>query len=374
MEQRVVIIDVSGLFYKYAFGSGVRLSTTITLPNGVTQMVDTTLQALTIKQIHRWSNFGYNPTVVCFDDRGSTRCRKAYFAKGHTENGSSAAVEYKDGRGMQDNKFFDGVNMTFELLRDAGVNVMKAENYEADDLIMAAVTRAKEQYPNLPIDVITGDQDLVPLVDDQVSVFLASRKMTWAESKDLEKRGYVQLTPRNFQGYIEGLTAYNKLIVPYNALLLVKLLRGDSSDKIPAYPKFTPTKFNILVGQMIEAGYDMGSLFRYDKPVEQKLYRGTNEPVPESELATVDPERIYTVYKDPAKLTEMLNALSNYLDEDQLNHVRWVYNGINLNGAFQDLPDQFKRKPARIKGNITGYLAGNLQKSVSALNIQLPMG
>ena len=77
-DRRVLIIDISHLFYKYAYGGASRLSSTI-MVDGIPTVVDTTLPAYTIKQIHRWSKGGYYPTAICFDSLGSNRSRKAYF-------------------------------------------------------------------------------------------------------------------------------------------------------------------------------------------------------------------------------------------------------------------------------------------------------
>ena len=225
-SRRVTIIDVSHLFYRFAYGGATGLSSTI-MVDGVPKRVDTTLPAYTIKQIHRWSKFGVNPTVVCFDGAGCSRSRKAYFAKHNGVKEGGEPIGYKGPRESQDARFYEGVNLTMNLLLQGGVCCLKADGYEADDLIKAAVDKAKIDYPNLPIDVITGDADLVPLVDDQVSVFLYSKKMTWAESQDIEKNHYVQLRPENYQTYMESLTNYKNLLVPYNTVILSKCLRGD---------------------------------------------------------------------------------------------------------------------------------------------------
>lgn len=369
--RRVVIVDVSHLFFKFAYGGASGLSATINV-DGVPKRVDTTLPTYTIKQIHRWSNFGFNPTVVCFDGAGCSRSRKAYFAKYNGIREGAEPVGYKGTRESQDSRFYDGVNITHNLLMQGGVTCLKADGYEADDLIKAAVDKAKVQYPNLPIDVITGDQDLVPLVDDQVSVFLASRKITWAENKDIEKRNYVQLTPDNMQSYVEGLTEFKGLIMPYNTVLLKKLLRGKKADEIPAYPKFTPTKYNKLVTQLIEDGYDLSDLFRYDEPIATICYRGTEEPIPEDMIDSVPREQKMIKFSEPPCLTKLCNILSDYLDEDIINHIRFIYTGVNLNGAFVGLPDGFNRRPATITADINGYDAGKLQQAVSLVQIRLP--
>lgn len=372
-KRRCVIIDVSHLFYKYAFSGAARLSATINV-NGIPTVVDTTLPTYTIKQIHRWADFGTNPTVVCFDGAGCSKSRKAYFAKYNGIREGAEPVGYKGAREIQDSRFYQGINVTMNLLIGGGVCCMKADGYEADDLIKLAIDKCKEQYPNLPIDVITGDADLVPLVDEQVSVFLKSMKITYADEKAIEKNGYVQITPRNYQSYIESLSAYKKLSVPYNTLLLTKLLRGDKSDEIPPYPKFTPTKYNNLIASLIEDGYSLDDFCRYDAPLSEIRYRGTSEPIPEELIAETPKEQKEIKFLEPPCLTKMCNVLSEYLDDDIIRHIKFIYNGINLNGAFVGLPDGFNRRPAAFNGKIEGYQAGVLQEGLSVVRINLPIG
>lgn len=368
--RRVRIIDVTHMFYKYANGGMPHLSANVMM-NGQLVRVDTTLASGVIKAIHRWSRQGYNPTVVCFDSKGCSRSRKAYFTQ-HSEQEEQKS-EYKGKRDIQDSRFYEGINLTMNLLLSGGVTVLKADGYEADDLVKAAVDKAKSTYPDLPIDVITGDADLIPLVDDQVSVYIASRKLTWAESSDIEIRHYFQLRPYNYQEYCEGLTAFKSLTVPYNTVLLTKLLRGDKSDNIEGYPKFTPTKYKKLIQKMQEDNVDIANTFLYDAPVKKYVYRGTEEVIPDSLLDATPTEKKAIKYFEPMALTKITEVLSKYLDEDIVKHARFVYNGINLNGAFTDVPERFKRRPIVVK-EVKGYVSGELARAVSVVDINIPIG
>lgn len=370
-KRRVVIVDVSHLFYKFKFGGASPLSSTI-MVDGQPKIVDTTLPTYTIKTLHRWSRGGTDPLVVCFDGAGCSKSRKAYFTKTNGLNGTEP-VGYKSTRDSQNGSFYEGINLTLNLLIQGGVTCIKAEGYEADDLIKAVVDKAKIDYPNLPIDIVTGDQDLLPLIDDQVSVFLASRKVTWAEEKSIEKNHYIQLTPNNLQDYIEGVTEFKNLSIPYNTVLLKKLLRGKKADDIPAYPKFTPTKFNNLVANLAEDGYDLSTLFRYDSPTETICYKVTEEPIPQELLATTPRERMMMKYGEPPALTKMCEVLSQYLEPEIISHIKFIYNGVNLNGAFTGLGDNFNRRPAKISAPIQGYDFVKLQQAVSILRINLPV-
>lgn len=370
-NRRVIIVDFQHLAYTYAFGGASALSSTLMI-NGAPKIVDTTIPAYTIKQLHRWADRGRNPLVVCFDGQGSTRSKKYYFATKNGVNNDGTVVGYKEDRSSQSDKFYEGINLTQNFLLQGGVCCLRAENYEADDLIKAAVDRAKEIYPNLPIDVFTGDQDLVPLVDDQVSVYLRSRKMTWAVTKELERAHYVQLTPENYQEYMETLTDFKSLQVPYNTVLLKKLLRGKKADNIPKLPKMTPTRYNKIIDSLFEEGYNLADLCRYDAPVATICYRGTEEPIPEDIVDTVPREKKMIKFSDPIVLNNLLEALSPHLTEDELTHVHDTYIGVNLNGAFTELGD-YNRRPAVIKADIKGYDMVQLQKVVSVLKINLPL-
>lgn len=364
--ERVVIVDVMHLAYKAAFGGMPMLTATIEV-DGKLETINTQLMTFIIKCIHRWSRGGRNPVVVCCDSVGGNRSRKAYFS----QQQESTKEGYKGGRHSENSEFYTSINTTLFKLHQSGVCVAKIDGYEADDLIKEAVLLSKAKYPELPIDVITGDADLLPLVDEQVSVFLKSLKYTWAENKDIEKRGYYQVTPSNYQGYVEGLTAFKSLTVPYNTVLLAKLLRGDKSDGIMGYPKFTPTKYRNLVEAMQRDGVDLGNLFRYDANVMKTVYRGTEEVIPDG--VDVPTEQKALKFYEPPKLTEICSVLSNYLEEDIVNHVRYVYNGINLNAAFVDVPDECKRRPAKLTLDVKGYNPVELQTNINRFRINLPM-
>lgn len=370
-KRRVIIVDFNHLAYAYAFGGATSLSSTIKI-NGQLQTVDTTIPAYTIKTLHRWADKGFNPLVVCFDGAGSTRSKKYYFATKNGVTSDGTAVGYKEDRESQGGKFYEGINLTQNLLLGGGVCCLRAENYEADDLIKAAVDKAKVQYPDLPIDIFTGDQDLIPLVDEQVSVFYRSKKLTWAVSKELEKPHYVQITPDNYQEFMESLTDFKNLSVPYNSVLLKKLLRGKKADCIPAIPKMTPTKYNKIINGLMDDGYNLENLCVYDSPVSTICYRGTEEPIPEELIESTPKEQKMIKFSDPPALVNLLEALSSYLTEEELKHVHDTYIGVNLNGAFTGLGN-YNRRPAVLKAEIKGYDMIELQKQVGDLKINLPI-
>ena len=369
VEKRVIVIDFNHMAHTY-MNSGHRLSKTL-MVNGQPQLIDTTVQSGTIKAIHRWSNHGYNPTAVCFDS--PVPARKAYFAKsfGMSVEGDGA---YKGRRVAMSGEMFDAITMVKDLLVASGVSCYKGQNYEADDLVFACIERAKKDYPGMPIDVITNDADLLPLVDDTVSVFLRSRKMTWAERPELEKLHYIQVTPDNYQEVVQGLSSYKKFYLPYNTLLLHKILRGDSSDdldkKFRAVKRmFPPTKFNELIMSLENNGIDLSRLFRYGKCRERYVSIKTGEEVDLNH----DRSDMAVVYDEPKEIDDMIDILCWYIeDEDVLEHIRKAYKGMNLNQAYAGF-GTISRKPARIGTPIKTFNEGVLQEKVLPLGINLKM-
>lgn len=128
----------------------------------------------------------------------------------------------------------------------------------------------------------------------------------------------------------------------------------------------------MLLKILNDRGYDLGDLFRYGSPIETVVYKSTNQPIPEELIDSVDPAEKSIVYSEPAELTRLCEVLSTIVEQEDIDHIRFVYNGINLNGAFTGLPDGFNRRPAKLSTPIRGYHAGILQKEVCLLNINLP--
>lgn len=195
-------------------------------------------------------------------------------------------------------------------------------------------------YPIIPIDIICNDVDYFPLVDDQVSVFYRTHKQTWAESKELEKKHYIQVIPDNIESVMRDISQYKNLYLPYNTVLLAKLLRGDKSDNIPPHPGYPPREFNKLTEALVYNGFDCDSIFRYGGEEQEKI------------------------------LSDVLNQA---IDEDEYNFAMKVYRGINLNCAFTGLSPELDRKPAVISTDINTYSAGVMQKVLYPLGINIPV-
>lgn len=379
MAQRVQIIDFNHMIYGY-FHSNHRLSVRVVV-NGQPVDKDTTLQNGCIKCIHRWSNGGSNPTAVCFDR--PVPARKGYWQSAFGDMQVGSGAEYKGGREKMPDAMYEGISDCESLLRQAGVSCFARKNYEADDLVYACVKRAKEKYPGMPIDVITNDADLLPLVDDTVSVFIRSKKSTYAVDKSIEKAHYVQVTPENFQAVVQDLSAYQGYIIPYNALLLHKLLRGDSSDgfqRKEISKLFPKTKWNAMIMGMIDGEANFEEVFRYGEPQYEvynketgEIWNGTVEEALKSGIK--DKLRKRVLDSEEWEAIEYLLSHFTVLDEEQIGIVKKVYLGMNLNQPYVGSSDILTRHAYRVGKteavDIGTFSEVELQKVLNPLKIRL---
>lgn len=299
-KRRLVIVDANHMAYNFlAVGAPMSYK----LKTG--EIIDTRIPNGISKNIWKWSRRGMDDVIVCMDRPCPSR--KAYFSK---ETGE----DYKGGR-----QFVPAIRMGMyyaqRLLEAGGVTVLAADNYEADDLIGACITAFYGMYDY--IDVVTGDQDMLPLADSKVSVFLRSRKMTYAGDPSIQKNKYIQINVNSFEQVISDNWQNRKNELVYNSIILEKILQGDKSDgyvgpqKITAsgrsMAKFSPKKYNELLETMVSDGVDMAGTFRY------------------SLLESIPGETMLGIRK----------TLEPYMDnEDDLNHVMRTYYGMNLNSPF----------------------------------------
>ncbi len=118
--------------------------------------------------------------------------------------------DYKAHREKQPQELYDQIPRLKELLRAFHITVFEKEGYEADDIIG---TLAREASGTDTI-VVTGDMDLLQLIDDHTSVYTMKRGISEAviyDSKAVRER---------YGLAVDQLRDY-------------KALRGDPSDNIP---------------------------------------------------------------------------------------------------------------------------------------------
>ena len=118
--------------------------------------------------------------------------------------------EYKAGRHAMPDELVKQMPVIKDILRGLGIPILELEGYEADDIIGTLSAAAAAQESECVI--MTGDRDSFQLVNDRVTVRLASNKDD------------IYYTPDKISE-VYGVTPLE--------MLEVKALQGDSSDNIP---------------------------------------------------------------------------------------------------------------------------------------------
>ena len=141
--------------------------------------------------------------AVAFDSKGKTVRHRKF-------------KEYKANRPPMDDELAVQIPKIQEMLEAWGIPSFAQEGYEADDIVATLARAAKEQ--GLPVLIVSGDKDLMQLVNEGIKVLKPARP----------PRQEVELLDQ--AGVKEYLGVPPKLIIDYLALV------GDKVDNIPGIP------------------------------------------------------------------------------------------------------------------------------------------
>jgi len=204
MPDRLMLLDSASLYFRAFFGVPDQRSTPDETPTnalrGFLDMIATLVTA-------------HHPThlVACWDDdwRPQWRVDLVPTYKTHRLTEGSDVVEESP----------DDLTPQVPLIRDAlralGIQRIGAPGCEADDVIGTLTERHRGV---LPVDVVTGDRDLLQLVDDDRRIRVLYTGKGGVRDPDLATQDYL----RERYAVANG-----------DAYLDMSILRGDTSDGLP---------------------------------------------------------------------------------------------------------------------------------------------
>ncbi|MEB3268410.1 MAG: DNA polymerase I, partial [Leptolyngbya sp.] len=131
-----------------------------------------------------------------------------------------AADDYKEGRPEAPEDFLEDVRNLQSLLTLLGFQIVTAPGFEADDVIGTLATQGKAE--GYRVKILSGDQDLFQLVDDDGQVSVLYLGSIFAKTN-------IRNASRDFTSVqvLEKLDILPSQVVDYKALC------GDTSDNIP---------------------------------------------------------------------------------------------------------------------------------------------
>lgn len=136
--------------------------------------------------------------VVAFDKKGPTFRHEMY-------------KEYKSTRTKAPDELYKQIPRVKEVVRAFNIPILEIERYEADDLIGTIACRVGEDLEKV---VVTGDMDILQLINDTTKVYRMSRGVSDYVLFDKEM-------------VVEKYNIRPDQVIDYKAL------RGDASDNIP---------------------------------------------------------------------------------------------------------------------------------------------
>ena len=177
-------------------------------------------------------------------------------------------AEYKAGRHGTPEELKSQFPDAKECLSLMGLHVMELPGWEADD-IQGTVAKMAHVTDNTEAYVLSGDRDLLQLIDDKVTVLLATNQDTLVmrESEFTEKYGVL---PSQFVD--------------------MKALMGDSSDNIPGVAGVGEKTAQSLICNFgtLEGIYESIDDKRISKGVREKLLRDRDNAFLSRALAKID--------------------------------------------------------------------------------------
>ncbi|MDO9086538.1 MAG: DNA polymerase I [Anaerolineaceae bacterium] len=123
--------------------------------------------------------------------------------------------EYKATRAKMPDELKEQIERLREIIDAFDIPRLEKENAEADDVLGTIAYQAVEK--GLGVKIITGDRDLLQLVNDRILVNLPGRSMADARDYNIED-------------------VIKKMGVRPDQIVDLKALMGDSSDNIPGVP------------------------------------------------------------------------------------------------------------------------------------------
>lgn len=142
------------------------------------------------------------------------------FDKGSDTFRSEIYPEYKGNRDECPQEIIEATPYAHQLVRALNLPVVESDRYEADDLIGTLARRFAS--PEHPVTILTGDRDMLQLVDDTIAVRIT-------------KSGVKDTHDFHDAAAVKAYLGVDPARVPD-----MKGLQGDSSDNIPGVPGVGP--------------------------------------------------------------------------------------------------------------------------------------
>jgi DNA polymerase-1 len=173
---------------------------------------------------------------------------------------------YKSNRDSADDLMTVQIPRIAGVLDSLGIQLLRADGIEADDIIGTVTKNLSKSWADTI--VVTGDQDLFQLIDEDTKIYLAARK--FSDSKLFER-----------EDVKDKLGIYPENVTDYKAIA------GDSSDNIPGVRGIGPKGAVDLISKFGTLENIYAKIDEVDKKYKEKLIENIEIAQTSKHLATI---------------------------------------------------------------------------------------
>lgn len=243
--------------------------------------------------------------LVCLDAPGPTFRDQEY-------------IGYRAQRKPTESDLVSQLILLPDTLSTASIPNYALTGYEADDLIATISTRSQKRRSKKTkknfikrITIITGDKDLMQLVDDKVSLFVPIRGLS--ETKLYDPKAVKE-----------------KLLVRPDQVIDLKALMGDPSDNYPGVPGVGPKTASDLLEKYDSLDHIYQSLDELKPNLAQKLADNKDSAYLSQMLATIVHDAPLEFNLQKARWTKkrtrnLLNLFKNYNFRSLISRTQKIY-------------------------------------------------
>lgn len=234
-------------------------------------------------------------------------------------------VGYQIQRPEMDKELAGQIKRVYQVVKSLNIPIFTRPRFEADDVIGTLAKQVSQnkvhRTKNIEVMIVTGDKDIMQLVDKKVKVYAPQRGFAEPEIFD-EKKVKILL----------GVTP--KQIIDYKALI------GDASDNYPGVSGIGPKTAVELLGQYGDLKTIYKNLKKIKPLLAQKLQDGQENALLSQKLATI-------ITKVPLKLDLKACLVHDYDHQKAIK----LFEELEFKSLINKLPGFKKEKEKRTENN-----------------------
>ena len=228
-------------------------------------------------------------------------------------------VGYQIQRPEMDRELAGQIERVYQMVKTLNIPIFTSPSFEADDVIGTLAKQAA--LKNVEVMIVTGDKDIMQLVNKKVKVYAPKRGFAEPEIFDEKKvKIFLGVTP--------------KQIIDYKALV------GDASDNYPGVSGIGPKTAVELLNQYGDLKTIYKNLGKVKPLLAQKLKDGQENAYLSQKLATI-------VTKVPLKLNLKACLVHDYDHQKALK----LFEELEFKSLINKLPGFKKEKEKRNENN-----------------------